>query len=184
MQMARTNLEWVAQVSILRPGFLPQMGPGRNTQVSKSRPGPPTLNLKVSQSGRCRLIGSGSVDEVTQTSGRPDVGRVLRSRAATPAISMQGPSRWPVISNSRSSSYERRLPRLRIETEFCPGSDSRSLPHLRAFHSRSTGPGRDRQPSPTHSIAHGVFRDRPPDHGIQSHSPVVPAQYEESGYID
>jgi hypothetical protein len=34
--------EWVAQLSLLRPGFLLEMGPGRNTQVSKARPGPPT----------------------------------------------------------------------------------------------------------------------------------------------
>jgi hypothetical protein len=44
MKMAPTNVEWVAQVSLLRPGFLPQMGLSRNTQVSKARPGHP-LNI-------------------------------------------------------------------------------------------------------------------------------------------
>ena len=47
VKMARTNLEWVAQVSLLRPVFLPQMDPGRNTQVSEARPGPPTQCLEV-----------------------------------------------------------------------------------------------------------------------------------------
>jgi hypothetical protein len=32
--MVRMNIEWVAQVSLLRPGFLSQMGLGRNTPVS------------------------------------------------------------------------------------------------------------------------------------------------------
>jgi hypothetical protein len=41
MKIARTN-KWVVQVSLLRPGFLTQMGTGRNTQVSKARPAPPT----------------------------------------------------------------------------------------------------------------------------------------------
>jgi hypothetical protein len=37
-------VEWVAQVSLLRPGFLLADGLGRNTQVSEARPGPPTLS--------------------------------------------------------------------------------------------------------------------------------------------
>jgi hypothetical protein len=37
---ARTLSGWVAQVSLLRPGFLLATGPDRNTQVSKARPGP------------------------------------------------------------------------------------------------------------------------------------------------
>src|SRR5277367_2511756 len=42
--MARNKVQgrWVAQVSLLRPGFLLTNGHGRNTQVSKARPGPPT----------------------------------------------------------------------------------------------------------------------------------------------
>src|ERR1035438_10433633 len=47
MKLARTNVEWVAQVTLLRPGFLPQMGLDRNTQVSKARPGPPTQSREV-----------------------------------------------------------------------------------------------------------------------------------------
>jgi hypothetical protein len=42
MKMTRTNIKWVAQVSILRPGFLLRNRSYRNTQVSKARPGPPT----------------------------------------------------------------------------------------------------------------------------------------------
>ena len=41
------HVEWVAQVSLLRPGFLPGMNPRRNTQVSRARPGPLTQGLKV-----------------------------------------------------------------------------------------------------------------------------------------
>jgi hypothetical protein len=33
--------EWVAQVSLLRPGFFLRNRSYRNTQVSKARPGPP-----------------------------------------------------------------------------------------------------------------------------------------------
>ena len=58
MKMERTNVEWVAQVSLLRPGFLSQIGTGRNTQVSKARPGPPTQSLEfVAYPGNiCLLI--------------------------------------------------------------------------------------------------------------------------------
>jgi hypothetical protein len=42
--------EWVAQVSILRPGYLRADLSYRNTQVSKSRPGPPTLVLQRNRS--------------------------------------------------------------------------------------------------------------------------------------
>jgi hypothetical protein len=35
--MERTNIEWVGQVSLLRPGFFSQMGLGRKTQVSQKR---------------------------------------------------------------------------------------------------------------------------------------------------
>jgi hypothetical protein len=34
--MARTNVEWVAQVSLLRPGFLLANGPSRNTHSEMS----------------------------------------------------------------------------------------------------------------------------------------------------
>jgi hypothetical protein len=47
MKMARTNIEWVAQVSLLRPGCFGRVGLRGETQVSKSRPGPPTQSLNV-----------------------------------------------------------------------------------------------------------------------------------------
>ena len=34
MKLLRTNIEWVAQVSLLRPGFLLANGPGRNKERS------------------------------------------------------------------------------------------------------------------------------------------------------
>jgi hypothetical protein len=45
--MTRTNIQWVAQVSILRPGCCGQDRLRGETQVSKSRPGPPTERLEV-----------------------------------------------------------------------------------------------------------------------------------------
>jgi hypothetical protein len=45
--MARTNVEWVAQVSLLRPGCLGWTYLRGETQVSKARPGPPTYSLEV-----------------------------------------------------------------------------------------------------------------------------------------
>jgi hypothetical protein len=47
MKMARTNIEWVAQVSLLRPGCSGRTDFSGETQVSKSRPGPPTQSLEV-----------------------------------------------------------------------------------------------------------------------------------------
>src|SRR6202453_3595404 len=45
--MARTNIEWVAQVSLLRPGCSGRTDFSGETQVSKARPGPPTQSLEV-----------------------------------------------------------------------------------------------------------------------------------------
>jgi hypothetical protein len=42
MKITRTNIKWVAQVSILRPGCCGQDRLRGNTQVSEARPGPPT----------------------------------------------------------------------------------------------------------------------------------------------
>jgi hypothetical protein len=47
MKMARTNIEWVAQVSLLRPGCSGRTDFSGETQVSKARPGPPTQSLEV-----------------------------------------------------------------------------------------------------------------------------------------
>jgi len=47
MKMARTNIEWVAQVSLLRPGCSGRTDFSGETQVSESRPGPPTQSLEV-----------------------------------------------------------------------------------------------------------------------------------------
>jgi hypothetical protein len=47
MKLAQTNIEWAAQVSLLRPGCFGQDPLRGETQVSKARPGPPTLSLEV-----------------------------------------------------------------------------------------------------------------------------------------
>jgi hypothetical protein len=54
------SVEWVAQVSLLRPGFLGDQGCYRNTQVSKARPGPPTLCVELILSGGCNFISDGA----------------------------------------------------------------------------------------------------------------------------
>jgi hypothetical protein len=44
-QIGRINLEWVAQVSLLRPGFLLAMGPGQVTGAPRSPTAHHSLSL-------------------------------------------------------------------------------------------------------------------------------------------
>ena len=50
--MCRTNFEWVAQVSILRPGFLLEMGPNRNTHLFAPLGDLPPVQLALTVAGR------------------------------------------------------------------------------------------------------------------------------------
>jgi hypothetical protein len=56
MKVARTNIEWVAQVSLLRPGCSGRTDFSGETQVSKSRPGPPTQSLEVAACFSTELV--------------------------------------------------------------------------------------------------------------------------------